>query len=157
MVCWSCESQTFANRFWVWASRGLWQTRGWVWKQTKVDVFVEDGVLTVDAMAGLMSGADITIAVPEGLPVRGRVERGDLCVEMEEPSHIDACVAAGSVYIGVPEGEYRLALDVGAGDVSVDGVVHSDTASRVIHGCVAAGDLSVYALPESDESFGGSR
>ncbi|TNE90920.1 MAG: hypothetical protein EP330_07095 [Deltaproteobacteria bacterium] len=130
--------------------RVSWSGGGVGPRAIRPDVDLVDGVLTVDAMGGMMSGGEVIVEIPHAMPIRGRVERGDLCIEVDEPAHIDACVVAGGLYMAVPEGDYRLALDVGAGDMTVEGVSHRDDASHVIRGCVAAGDLSLYGEPSSD-------
>ncbi|MCO4748033.1 MAG: hypothetical protein KC912_24785 [Proteobacteria bacterium] len=105
---------------------------------------ISDGVVTVDAMAGLFSGGELEIAVPLGTPVRGRVERGELSIELEAPAHVDACVATGDLEIRVPSGDYVLSMDVGVGDLDVAGVTHFGGASHALRGCVAAGSIGVY-------------
>lgn len=112
-------------------------------KAVHPDLELVDGVLTVDAMAGLLSGGELDVVVPLQMSVRGRVSRGELAVDLLAPAHVDACVAAGDLNMVVPSGQYVLALNVGAGDIDVHDVVHSERADTVIHGCVAAGSISV--------------
>jgi len=102
----------------------------------------DDGWLMVDAR-GLLGGGEIDARVPAGLPVEVLVERGEAQIELDAPADVYACVAAGEVYIEVPEGAYDLDLGGGAGQVSTEGVVHDPDAPHRIGACVGAGEVSV--------------
>ncbi len=108
-------------------------------------VLVGDTVL-LDARCGGTCGGDITVLLPPGLEVAGTVERGDLLVDLEQRSNIDACVAAGSLELRVPAGAWDLDLEVGAGSLVVQEVLHDPQAPDWISACVAAGDLTVLGL-----------
>ena len=98
--------------------------------------------MTVDANGGLLSGGDFVLWVPEGVRVAAFVDRGSVSGELESPTDIRTCVAAGDIELMVPEGAYDLDLDAGIGDVTVgDGIRNDPDAEHSIEACVAAGHV----------------
>lgn len=57
---------------------------------------------------------------------------------------VHATSDAGSVYLDVPGGAWRLDLDTGAGAIRLDGVTHDNQASRTLRARTGAGDLEVH-------------
>ena len=115
---------------------------GGLGKAARPDVYQEDGEVFVDART-LLGGADIEALAPAAVPLDIQVDRGDIDVELAASASVHACVGAGSVSIGVPAGEYRLDLDVGAGSISSEIVDRAD-APYTLSVCAGAGSVDVH-------------
>ena len=118
---------------------------GGVGRAARPDVSEDDaGRVTVDGH-GQLGGGDITAQVSDGVAITAQVDRGDIDIELQAPADVDACVAAGSVSIGLPAGSYAFDLDMGVGAIGVE-FVDDPSADHTVHVCVGAGsvDLHVY-------------
>lgn len=102
---------------------------------------LDDGTVTLLASDGI-GGGDVDARVPAGIPIEAELDQGDISVTLEAPADVFLCVAAGSVDLVVPPGDYRLDLDVGAGSISA-GVVESEGADHLLSVCAGAGDVTV--------------
>lgn len=98
-------------------------------------------VLVFDARCGETCGGDVVVYLPDGLDVSATVEKGDVWIELAEKADLRACAAMGSVDLLVPRGAWDMSVDVGAGGMYIDGVVHDPQSSARMDACVAAGDL----------------
>jgi len=107
------------------------------------EVRVIDGMLLVDAAAGLLSGGELEVVVPAGIPVDARVERGELTFDLASPAHLRGMVGAGDLSIRTPSGPYVLDLCTEIGDLQIEGVVDDENADHAIQACVGAGSLSI--------------
>jgi hypothetical protein len=107
------------------------------------EVRVANGMLMVDAAAGLFSGGELEVVVPAGVPIDAHVERGELSIDLAAPSHLRGLVGAGELSIAMPAGSYVLDLSADMGEVQVQGVVHDEHADHAIQACVGAGELTV--------------
>lgn len=107
----------------------------------------EDGALTVDG-GGLFGGGDFDIALVPGVPITADLERGELTIELLYPSDIDACVGAGELSIGLPEGSYDLQIAAGAGEVEI-GLVNDPSAEYSVRACAGAGEIDLYVFNSS--------
>lgn len=120
-----------------------WSGGGLGNRNIRPEPVVTDGVVWLDAMCGATCGGDITVWLPPGVDFSGQVDRGDVSVELPDRADLRACAAMGSVWLEVPAGAWDLRLDVGIGELWVDGVNHDPTSPEVIEACVATGDLEV--------------
>ncbi|MCB9778692.1 MAG: hypothetical protein H6742_09035 [Alphaproteobacteria bacterium] len=98
-------------------------------------------VLVFDARCGETCGGDVIVYLPDGLDVSATVEKGDVWIELAEKADVRGCTAMGSVDLVVPAGAWDMSVDVGAGSMFVDGVVHDPQSAFRMDACVAAGDL----------------
>jgi hypothetical protein len=104
-----------------------------------------DGTVVVDMRGGL-GGGDVLLALPAGMSLDALIERGDISAALESPSSLDLCVAAGDASIGLPAGGYDLDLDMGAGDISAQGIWQDDQSPWSIGVCVGAGSVDLYVF-----------
>jgi hypothetical protein len=125
---------------------------GGVGKAARPDVFQDaSGAVIVDART-LLGGGDIEALVPSALPIDVLVDRGSASIELADPANVTVCVGAGDVSIGIPPGNYRLDLDLGAGSISSD-IVHSDGAPYSIDVCAGAGSIDVHTYDPSRQDW----
>lgn len=102
----------------------------------------DDGSVVADAR-NVLGGGDFTAEMAEGIPLTVIVDRGDVTIELDVASDVDACVGAGDVSIGVPPGTYDLQLDAGVGTIDL-AIVDEPGAAHVIHACAGAGSLDIH-------------
>lgn len=120
-----------------------WSGGGLGNKNIRPEPVVVDDVVWLDALCGSTCGGDITVWLPAGVDFSGQLDKGDVSVELPARADLRACVAMGSVWLDVPAGGWDLQVDVGAGDLWIDGVNHDPQSPEVIDACVAAGDLEI--------------
>ncbi|MCK6507805.1 hypothetical protein L6R53_31310 [Myxococcota bacterium] len=107
------------------------------------DPVVTDGVVWLDALCGATCGGDITVWLPPGVDFSAQLDKGDVAVELPARADLRACAAMGSVWLEVPAGAWDLQVDVGVGELWVEGVNHDPTSPERIEACVATGDLEI--------------
>jgi len=107
------------------------------------DVYVEDGILHVDADGGLSGGGDITVGLPPGVGIGAWIDYGEIDVDLDARSDVVACAVAGDVRIEVPAGAWDIDLDTPIGDTTVDGIDDDPDAEFHIRSRIAAGSLSI--------------
>ena len=77
------------------------------------------------------------------------IERGEINpgvdIELLAPADIDACVGAGELSIGMPEGSYDLQVQAGAGEVDLR-LVNDPSAEHSIRACAGAGEIELYVF-----------
>lgn len=107
------------------------------------DVYVEDGILYVDADGGATGGGDAVVRLPAGVGIGAWIDYGEVDVVLDERSDVVACAVAGDVRIEVPSGAWDLYLDTPIGDTSVEGVQDDPQAEWHIRSRIGAGSLSI--------------
>ncbi|MBX2797828.1 MAG: hypothetical protein KTR31_09175 [Myxococcales bacterium] len=112
------------------------------------DVQEAGGEVRVDANGGVLGGGSVTLDVPHGVALDLTVERGSIDVTLDAPANVFACVAAGSVSLGVPAGGY--VLDVGLIATVDSDVYHDPDAEHTLHACSAAGSVEVFATTSGE-------
>ena len=114
-------------------------------ENARPDVFeMSDGTLVLDANGGLLGGGTMTVEVPDGTDLDLVVERGAIDVQLDNPANIGACVAAGSISLGLPPGPYELDVGIGVGAIDSD-IWHEPGAPWRVEVCLGAGDVDIYA------------
>jgi hypothetical protein len=109
-----------------------------------------DGGVSVDAR-GQLGGGDVVVHVVPGIPIDVLLDRGDIAVTLAAPADLDLCVAAGSVEVELPPGDYDLDVAAGAGDVTLE-VPDVDGAATRISVCAGAGSIDIsFATPGIDD------
>lgn len=106
------------------------------------DLWVDDGLLTIDA--GGLGGSDLRLELPPGADLDAQVSTGDLVIELDAPSSISACVAAGSLSLGLPAGAYDFDIGMAVGAIEEAGLDHDPESPWKIDVCVAVGAIDLH-------------
>jgi len=107
------------------------------------DVYVEDGILHVDADGGQTGGGDLTVGLPPGVGIGAWIDYGEIDVILDQRSDIVACAVAGDVRVEVPAGAWDIDLDTPIGDTSVSGIDDDPQADWHIRSRITAGSLEI--------------